>query len=253
MSKKRIIGVDLGSYNSAVSITEGGVSVVIPNSEGNLTTPSIVSFDPKTGEIKVGESAKRQAALNPNLMEEYIKVWTLNTEKRRGGVMVGIREDIEKPIFIVYSLNEAAKRLHLQAFSSSASASLVQHNHTQGRVIVVSFPDFLLINVYWPSSGTQELSQQFRRDMDANLLAFSVSCRDIGQLLLIFGDLNVAPDNADVSHPNEWPSNYSAGFTVLVDIGERYTPYQKKSMKPSGEVPTTRGAVQKKMQPTPCV
>jgi len=61
----KIIGIDLGSYNSAVSIVEGGQTIVIPNSEGSLSTPSIVSFDEKTGEIKVGESAKRQAALNP--------------------------------------------------------------------------------------------------------------------------------------------------------------------------------------------
>ena len=40
----KIIGIDLGSYNSAVSIVEGGQTVIIPNSEGSLTTPSIVSF-----------------------------------------------------------------------------------------------------------------------------------------------------------------------------------------------------------------
>ena len=61
----KIIGIDLGSYNSAVSVLEGGQTVIIPNSEGSQTTPSMVSFDAKTNEMKVGEPAKRHAALNP--------------------------------------------------------------------------------------------------------------------------------------------------------------------------------------------
>ena len=60
----KIIGIDLGTTNSAVSVLEGGEPVIIPNSEGNRTTPSVVSF--KDGEIQVGEVAKRQAITNPN-------------------------------------------------------------------------------------------------------------------------------------------------------------------------------------------
>ena len=65
MSKimSKIIGVDLGTTNSVVSIFEGGVAKVIPNQEGKNTTPSIISFD-KNGE-KIGDSAKRQAVINP--------------------------------------------------------------------------------------------------------------------------------------------------------------------------------------------
>lgn len=59
----KIIGIDLGSYNSAVSVYEGNELKVIPNSEGSLTTPSYVAFT-KDG-IKVGEPAKRQATANP--------------------------------------------------------------------------------------------------------------------------------------------------------------------------------------------
>ncbi len=62
MSEK-IIGIDLGSYNSAVSVYEGSEVKIIPNSEGSLTTPSYVGFT-KDG-IKVGEPAKRQATINP--------------------------------------------------------------------------------------------------------------------------------------------------------------------------------------------
>jgi molecular chaperone DnaK len=59
-----IIGIDLGTTNSAVAVLEGGEPKIIPNNEGNRTTPSVVSF--KDGEIQVGEVAKRQAITNPN-------------------------------------------------------------------------------------------------------------------------------------------------------------------------------------------
>ena len=60
----KIIGIDLGTTNSCVSVMEGGEAKVIPNPEGNRTTPSVVSF--KNGERQVGEVAKRQAVTNPN-------------------------------------------------------------------------------------------------------------------------------------------------------------------------------------------
>lgn len=61
----KIIGIDLGTTNSCVSVLEGGEAVVIPNAEGNRTTPSVVAFT-KTGERLVGETAKRQAITNPD-------------------------------------------------------------------------------------------------------------------------------------------------------------------------------------------
>ncbi|MEG0293859.1 molecular chaperone DnaK [Enterococcus sp.] len=60
----KIIGIDLGTTNSAVSVLEGGEAKIITNPEGNRTTPSVVSF--KNGEIQVGEVAKRQAVTNPH-------------------------------------------------------------------------------------------------------------------------------------------------------------------------------------------
>jgi len=61
----KIIGIDLGTTNSCVAVMEGGQPVVIPNSEGARTTPSIVGFS-KTGERLVGDAAKRQAITNPD-------------------------------------------------------------------------------------------------------------------------------------------------------------------------------------------
>ena len=60
----KIIGIDLGTTNSCVAVMEGGEPVVIPNSEGNRTTPSVVAFS-KNGERLVGQIAKRQAVTNP--------------------------------------------------------------------------------------------------------------------------------------------------------------------------------------------
>src|ERR1043165_5327942 len=61
----KIIGIDLGTTNSCVSVMEGNEPVVIPNEEGRRTTPSVVAFL-KNGERKVGDPAKRQAITNPN-------------------------------------------------------------------------------------------------------------------------------------------------------------------------------------------
>ncbi|MDP4693682.1 MAG: Hsp70 family protein, partial [Opitutales bacterium] len=61
----KIIGIDLGTTNSCVSVMEGGEAVVIPNSEGARTTPSVVAFA-KNGERLVGQAAKRQAVTNPS-------------------------------------------------------------------------------------------------------------------------------------------------------------------------------------------
>ena len=68
----KIIGIDLGTTNSAVAVMEGGSPIIIPNIEGNRTTPSVVAFT-KDGERLVGETAKRQAITNPDRTISSIK------------------------------------------------------------------------------------------------------------------------------------------------------------------------------------
>lgn len=80
MSKK-IIGIDLGSVNSAVAVVENGTPTVIINSEGNRTTPSIINYD-VNGERVVGETAKRKAITSPKNTVELIKRFIGNTYSR---------------------------------------------------------------------------------------------------------------------------------------------------------------------------
>ncbi len=68
----KVIGIDLGTTNSCVAVMEGGEAVVIPNTEGNRTTPSVVGIS-KTGERLVGQVAKRQAITNPDNTVSSIK------------------------------------------------------------------------------------------------------------------------------------------------------------------------------------
>ncbi|HEX5615250.1 MAG TPA: molecular chaperone DnaK [Acidimicrobiia bacterium] len=80
----KAVGIDLGTTNSVVSVLEAGEPVVIPNSEGGRTTPSVVAFS-KTGEVLVGEVAKRQAITNPDRTIRSVKrhigtSWTVDID-----------------------------------------------------------------------------------------------------------------------------------------------------------------------------
>ncbi len=80
----KAVGIDLGTTNSVVSVLEGGDPVVIPNAEGSRTTPSVVAFS-KTGEVLVGEVAKRQSITNPDRTIRSVKRhmgtnWTIDID-----------------------------------------------------------------------------------------------------------------------------------------------------------------------------
>src|SRR4051812_20607513 len=68
----KAVGIDLGTTNSVVSFLEAGDPVVIPNSEGSRTPPSVVAFS-KSGEVLVGEAAKREALTNPDRAVRSVK------------------------------------------------------------------------------------------------------------------------------------------------------------------------------------
>src|SRR4051812_42506210 len=105
----RAVGIDLGTTNSVVSVLEGGEPTVIPNAEGARTTPSVVAFS-KTGEVLVGEVAKRQAVTNADR--------TIRSVKREMGTNWNIEIDGKK-----YTSQEISART-LQKLKRDAEAYL---------------------------------------------------------------------------------------------------------------------------------
>src|SRR5689334_4782131 len=107
----KAVGIDLGTTNSVVSVLEAGEPVVIPNAEGSRTTPSVVAFS-KTGEVLVGEVAKRQAITNPDR--------TIRSVKRHMGT--GWKIDIDAK---AYNAQEISARI-LQKLKRDAESYLGQ-------------------------------------------------------------------------------------------------------------------------------
>jgi len=105
----KAVGIDLGTTNSVVSVLEAGEPVVIPNAEGNRTTPSVVGFS-KSGEVLVGEVAKRQAITNPDR--------TIRSVKRHMGTTWKVDIDGKK-----YTAQEISARI-LQKLKRDAEAYL---------------------------------------------------------------------------------------------------------------------------------
>lgn len=114
MSNK-IIGIDLGSYNSAVSVYQGSEVVVIPNSEGGSSTPSVVAFT-KDG-IKVGEPAKRQASINPTN--------TVFNIKRLMGKTYDQVKHLKRPYKIVNDSGRAAVEIDGKVYSPEEISAMV--------------------------------------------------------------------------------------------------------------------------------
>ena len=93
----KIIGIDLGTTNSCVAVMEGNEPVVIPNSEGRRTTPSIVAFlDNGNGERKVGDPAKRQAITNPTNTISSVKRFMGKKFSNMSEELRGIAYKVEK-------------------------------------------------------------------------------------------------------------------------------------------------------------
>src|SRR6056297_1287576 len=101
----KIIGIDLGTTNSCVSVMEGGEPVVIQNSEGGRTTPSVVAFS-KDGERLVGAPAKRQAITNPDK--------TVSSIKRFMGRMFGeVKDEIDQVSYKVVKGDDGTARVEI--------------------------------------------------------------------------------------------------------------------------------------------
>ena len=123
----KIIGIDLGTTNSCVSVMEGGKPVVIANAEGARTTPSVVAFA-KNGERLVGDPAKRQAITNPD--------HTISSIKREMGTNHKVQIDDKAPIFSCQHFRRSA----------TGSAGIVDQNINSAGIIgnfSKQIPDFI--------------------------------------------------------------------------------------------------------------
>lgn len=112
----KVIGIDLGSTNSCVSVLEGGEKIVIPNSEGRRTTPSIVAFL-ENGERKIGDPAKRQAVTNPEK--------TIYTIKRLMGKSYNEVKDLELPYKVVDNGGKAAVQIGDKKYSPEEISAMI--------------------------------------------------------------------------------------------------------------------------------
>ena len=117
----KIIGIDLGTTNSCVSVMEGNDPVVIPNSEGGRTTPSVVGFT-KTGERLVGQPAKRQAITNP-------KNTVFSIKRFMGRVMDEVREEKTKVPYEVVpgDSNSARVKISDRVYSPPEISAMILH------------------------------------------------------------------------------------------------------------------------------
>lgn len=112
----KIIGIDLGSSNSCVSVIEGGNATVITNSEGKRTTPSIISIS-EDNEIKIGDSAKRQSVTNP--------LNTVYTIKRLMGKSYEQVKDMSLPYKVVDNKGRAAIELNGRVYTPEEISSMI--------------------------------------------------------------------------------------------------------------------------------
>jgi len=119
MSKSnKIIGIDLGSTNSCVSLLEGGDYIVIPNSEGKRTTPSVVAFTgDDSSERKIGDPARRQAITNPEK--------TIYTIKRLMGKNYDQVKDLDLPYKIVNNNGKAAVQIEDRTYTPEEISAII--------------------------------------------------------------------------------------------------------------------------------
>ena len=167
----KAVGIDLGTTNSVVSVLQGGDPVVIPNSEGSRTTPSVVAFS-KDGEVLVGEVAKRQAITNPDR--------TIRSVKRHMGTNWSVDIDGKK-----YTPQEISART-LQKLKRDAEAYL---GDTVAQAVIT-------VPAYFDDAqrtATQEAGQiaglevlRIINEPTAAALAYGLEKEDEDQTILVF-------------------------------------------------------------------
>lgn len=123
----KIIGIDLGTTNSCVAVMEGNEPIVIPNSEGHRTTPSIVAFT-DNGERKVGDPAKRQAITNP-------KRTIFSIKRFMGETYDQVAQEVERAPYKVVRGDNNTPRVDIDGrqYSPQEISAIIYRNEEDGR------------------------------------------------------------------------------------------------------------------------
>lgn len=151
----KIIGIDLGTSNSVVAVMEGGKSTVIVNAKGGRTTPSVVGFS-KNGERLVGQTAKRQAVVNPENTVSSVKRWM-------GRALLEIEDMVSDDI--VKGLNHDARVLYLyEVLKTKFSYDIVKGPNRDARVKIPQTG-----RIYAPQQISAMILQKLKADAEAYL------------------------------------------------------------------------------------
>ena len=143
----KIIGIDLGTTNSCVAVMEGNEPIVIPNSEGHRTTPSIVAFT-DNGERKVGDPAKRQAITNP-------KRTIFSIKRFMGETYDQVAQEVERAPYKVVRGDNNTPRVDIdgrQYSPQEISAIILQKMKTANccrLLLPILLPDLLPLPAIW--------------------------------------------------------------------------------------------------------
>lgn len=189
--KEKIIGIDLGTGNSVVSIYDGQELVVVPNSEGRRTTPSVVSI--KNGEIKVGDPAKRSAVTLPTN--------TIYSIKRLMGKRYDDVKDLKLPYKIVNSNGRAAVDIDGKVYSpEEISAMIIQKMKKTAEEYVGHEIKKAVITVpaYWGNSEKESTKiageiaglevERIINEPTAAALAYGIDKLNKSQKILVFDE-----------------------------------------------------------------
>lgn len=192
MSKsKKIVGIDLGTGFSCISVYEGNNVVIIPNSEGKRTTPSVVSI--KNGEIKVGDSAKRSAVTQPQN--------TIYSVKRLMGKTYDQVKDLKLPYKIANNNGRPAIEIEGKKYSpEEISAMILQKMKKTAEDYLGEEVDRAVITVpaYWGNSEKESTKiageiagfkvERIVNEPTAAALAYGIDKSNKSQKILVFDE-----------------------------------------------------------------
>ena len=148
----KVLGIDLGTTNSAMAVYENGEAKIIANKEGKNTTPSIVAFTDK-GEVLVGESAKRQAITNPEK--------TIYSIKRIMGLMMSEEKAKEAQSKLPYKIIDRSGACAIEVAGKTYTPQEIS-----AKVLMKMKEDAEVITIYYGEDITEDTAKEFKAEAE---------------------------------------------------------------------------------------